>query len=94
VKEKEFTPNIEKHKVTKFAYRAILSTFLLASFTVFEVSAQGPCDPFDPQPGCEDYNPDDVPIDGGASVLIAAGVAYGLKKAYDKRKQNKEEDIV
>jgi hypothetical protein len=27
-----------------------------------------------------------VPFDGGASLLIAAGVAYGLKKAYDRRK--------
>ena len=27
-----------------------------------------------------------VPIDGGLSVLLAAGAAYGAKKAYDKRK--------
>lgn len=33
----------------------------------------------------------DVPIDGGVSLLIAAGVAYGAKKAYDKRKKNQEE---
>mgnify|MGYP003433852596 FL=1 len=29
----------------------------------------------------------DIPIDGGLSLLIAAGVAYGAKKAYDKRKK-------
>ena len=28
-----------------------------------------------------------VPFDGGLSLLIAAGVGYGLKKANDKRKQ-------
>lgn len=29
-----------------------------------------------------------APFDGGASLLIAAGVAYGVKKAYNKRKAN------
>ena len=29
-----------------------------------------------------------APFDGGASLLIAAGVAYGIKKAYNKRKAN------
>ena len=42
------------------------------------VLAQGPDNPGgDP----------DIPIDGGLSLLIAAGVAYGAKKAYDKRKK-------
>ena len=27
-------------------------------------------------------DPEAVPIDGGISLLIAAGVGYGLKKAY------------
>ena len=29
-----------------------------------------------------------VPIDGGASLLLAAGAAYGIKKAKDYRKKN------
>jgi len=29
-----------------------------------------------------------VPIDGGLSILLAAGAAYGAKKVYDKRKEN------
>lgn len=29
----------------------------------------------------------DAPIDGGLSLLIAAGVGYGVKKAYHHRKQ-------
>ncbi len=33
----------------------------------------------------------DVPIDGGVSLLIAAGVAYGAKKAYDKRKKEQQD---
>lgn len=81
--------------VVGVVYRTALVAILLVLCSVYDLSAQatGPCDPFDPQPGCEDYNPDNVPIDGGASLLVAAGVAYGLKKVYDKRKQNKEADV-
>ena len=32
-----------------------------------------------------------VPIDGGISFLLAAGVAYAGKKFYDKKKENKTE---
>ena len=35
----------------------------------------------------------DAPIDGGLSLLLAAGAAYGAKKVYDfKNKDNQEED--
>jgi len=44
---------------------------------------------------CDGYgNPEDqrrVPLDGGVSVLIVAGVAYGAKKYRDYR-MNKKED--
>ena len=30
---------------------------------------------------------DDVPIDGGLSLLVAAGVGYGVKKIKGKRKK-------
>ncbi len=36
-------------------------------------------------------DPDPIPLDGGLTMLIAAGVAYGAKKAYDKRKKDKQE---
>ena len=38
-------------------------------------------------------NPD-VPIDGGISLLIAAGVALGAKKAHAKRKANKAQETL
>ena len=38
----------------------------------------------DPGPG------PDVPIDGGLSLLIAAGVGYGIKKYRNERKKNAE----
>ncbi|MBN8788152.1 MAG: hypothetical protein J0I84_13760 [Terrimonas sp.] len=45
-----------------------------------------------PDPGGD---PDtEVPIDGGVSLLIAAGVAYGAKKAYDKRKKGQQEQDI
>jgi hypothetical protein len=35
--------------------------------------------------------PQDAPIDGGLSLLIAGGVGYGVKKIRDKRKKHQEE---
>lgn len=32
----------------------------------------------------------DTPIDGGVSLLIAAGVGYGIKKVRDERKKTKD----
>lgn len=31
----------------------------------------------------------DVPFDGGVSLLVAAGVAYGLKKMHERKKAEK-----
>jgi hypothetical protein len=31
-----------------------------------------------------------IPFDGGLSLLVAAGVGYGFKKAYNKRKKENE----
>ena len=33
----------------------------------------------------------DVPLDGGLSLLAAAGVGYGAKKIAEKRKKNQEQ---
>lgn len=42
------------------------------------------------QPGGGGPDPDpQVPIDGGLSLLVAAGVGYAVKKAYNKRKEEK-----
>jgi hypothetical protein len=49
----------------------------LVYFTPFIVNAQAPDPGGDP----------DVPIDGGLSLLVAAGVGYVAKKGYDKRKR-------
>ncbi len=39
------------------------------------------------QPGFDD-DVNDVPVDGGLSLLVAAGVGYGAKKIREKRKKN------
>ena len=36
--------------------------------------------------------PVDVPIDGGLSLLLAAGVAYGVKKGYSNHKKKRNAD--
>ncbi|MBN8787665.1 MAG: hypothetical protein J0I84_11300 [Terrimonas sp.] len=36
----------------------------------------------------------EVPIDGGVGLLVAAGIAYGAKKAHDKRKISREKHVV
>lgn len=38
-------------------------------------------------PGCDPLDPA-CPIDGGLSLLIAAGIGIGAKKAYDKKKKS------
>lgn len=37
-------------------------------------------------------DPDVVPVDGGLSILAAAGVAYGVKKLRDYRKKKNQQE--
>jgi hypothetical protein len=45
----------------------------------------------DPPGGGEPGDPDAVPLDGGLSLLIAAGAAYGVKKVYEYRNSKEKE---
>jgi len=47
---------------------------------VVAVQAQNP-DPWD------DADSADVPLDGGLSLLLAAGIGYGASKYHDRKKQ-------
>ncbi len=40
----------------------------------------------------DNVNDNPVPFDGGVSLLVAAGIGYGLKKANDRKKANKAEE--
>jgi len=57
------------------------------NFPVIGFGQTGP-DLGDNSPCSGENNVDDVPcpIDGGVSFLVAAGIGYGFKKAYDKKK--------
>lgn len=55
--------------------------FFFLIITAVVVKAQPPDPGTDPN----------APIDGGLSLLIAAGVGYGAKKIREKKKQQEEE---
>lgn len=38
------------------------------------------------QPTFDENTTDMVPVDGGITALLAAGIGYGVKKAYDQKK--------
>lgn len=60
----------------------IIAIVLTLSFPIL-VHAQGDLPPVN-----------DVPIDGGLSLLIAAGVGYGIKKVRDGRKDKQKPDVL
>jgi hypothetical protein len=62
-----------KNKITILTALCLLATILVPTL----VHAQ---------PGFGD-DVNDVPVDGGLSVLIAAGIGYGAKKIKEKRKK-------
>ena len=55
----------------------ILTSVLLVFFNVLPKFANAQIDPGEDP---------DAPIDGGISLLVAAGVGYGVKKARESRK--------
>jgi hypothetical protein len=68
-----------------------LSMILFLSVLTLFTHAQEPEDPGPPPVGPEEGGPPadpdaEVPFDGGLSLLLAAGAAYGAKKAVDYRK--------
>jgi hypothetical protein len=62
-----------KLKISTIQIIALLALFLVPSL-------------LHAQPGFGD-DVDDVPIDGGLSLLVAAGVGYGVKKVKERRKK-------
>ncbi|MBA3664537.1 MAG: hypothetical protein H0W61_10060 [Bacteroidetes bacterium] len=64
--------------------KGLFFLFLFLGFAQLLHSAPPP--PPGGAPAC--WPPPCVPIDGGISVLIAAGAAYGAKKLYNSRKKS------
>lgn len=65
-----------KKLVNKGKLVVILSMIIMPTI----VWAQPPIDP----------DVTDVPFDGGVSLLVAAGIGYGMKKIYDKKQEEKD----
>lgn len=61
-----------------FLQISLIVFFILFSSTAAFADIDPSCDPLDP----------DCPIDGGVSLLIAAGIGLGVKKAYIQNKKN------
>ncbi|MBD2723863.1 hypothetical protein IC234_17170 [Hymenobacter sp. BT189] len=59
-----------------------VAAFTLLAGAASEAQAQGPGSG-GPTPGTPAA---EVPLDGGASLLLAAGAAYGLKRLRNRRK--------
>ena len=60
-------------KTSKIMIRIVI-TITMITLSLFPLLAQGP------------GGPPATPIDGGLSLLLAAGGVYGLKKLMDRRK--------
>lgn len=59
--------------------KKLFYAFALVAFAATAALAQPSFDDNDPNPG-------GIPVDGGASLLLASGAAFGLKKLKDSRK--------
>ena len=64
--------------MTKYGKCLLVWSVFFIFLTILPNSVQAQPDP--------DGDPD-APIDGGVSLLIAAGIGYGIKKANDHRKK-------
>lgn len=62
--------------------------FIMFSICLFSVSAwaSDPAIPGDPYGNPKESDVEKIPLDGGISLLIAAGAAYGAKKYRDYKK--------
>lgn len=69
--------------------KSILSKSLFAGlfFIIFSLSCVAQDDP----PGGGVGGDPDIPLDGGISLLLAAGAAYGAKKIRDYRQDKNQE---
>src|SRR4051812_37987851 len=77
-----------KAQKRKAKYLLMVAVFLIFTSACF---AQDGSDPG----GSGEGNPDDTntPFDGGVSVLVAAGIGYGVKKAYDAKRKEAGESV-
>jgi hypothetical protein len=71
---------MKKYLLVKSLGALVLGLLLTASVAQAQSPGSG-----GPTPGATPPDPTQVPIDGGASLLLAGGVAYGLKRLRARR---------
>jgi hypothetical protein len=74
---KKITNHINVSQIYKIIYLLIVVLYI-SKITVYAQADPG-------------GDPDSAPLDGGLSLLIAAGVGYGVKKLREKRIEQQEE---
>jgi len=74
--------------------KKLFSILLVALFVSLSIvaSADPPTPPPNPSSGGGGGGPVGAPIDGGLSILLAMGAAYGGKKLYQARKEKHEDE--
>ncbi|MBF9236366.1 hypothetical protein I2I05_03065 [Hymenobacter sp. BT683] len=68
-----------------FLLKKLLPSLLMVAATTVFAFAQGSSD--DPDTGGPVPAPVNVPIDGGVSLLLAGGVAFGVKQLRNRRRK-------
>lgn len=68
---------MNRYKKYVLSFGIVLMMSLINPLKMMAQPADPGCDPLDPA----------CPIDGGVSLLIAAGIGIGAKKAYNLRKK-------
>ena len=63
----------------------LFGAFIFTCFLFVSSLVAAQCPDAPDCPPVPDGDPDAVPIDGGLTLLLAAGVGYGIKKMRDKR---------
>jgi len=69
--------SIKKHINKNRSIKIVLPLIILFTVTFISAHAQGPVDP--------GTDPDNAPVDGGISLLVAGGLGYGIKKMREQR---------
>ncbi len=71
---------------TKTIYKRARILVMVFALSILSVGV------FAQDPGTPTGEDPDAPIDGGLSLLVAAGVGYGAKKIHAKKKKQQEQD--
>ncbi len=72
--------------------KKFLGVIIVFSILIFKTSLlkAGPFDPNPPTPAGSIPGTEGIPVDGGITILVAAGIGFGIKKIKDARQNNQD----